>query len=69
MARPMQSHPPMTQRTVTLHPENRIGRLWRLRRKLAEQQTASNLREYLDRIGIVVLATSGDEDEEQQSPN
>lgn len=57
----------MTEHTVALRPENRIGRLWRLRRKMAEQQTASNLREYLDRVGIVVLATSGDEDEGQRS--
>lgn len=65
----MQSHASMTTPAATLHPENRIGRLWRLRRRLAEQQTASNLREYLDRMGIVVLATSGTENEEQQSPS
>lgn len=53
----------MTEQTMVLHPENRIGRLWRLRRKMAEQQTVSNLREYLDRMGIVVLASSGGEDE------
>ena len=58
-------HPP----PVALHPENRIGRLWRLRRKLAEQQTALNLREYLDRMGIAILASSGDEDVEQLSPS
>ena len=48
------------------HPENRIGRLWRLRRKLAEQQTAANLREYLDRMGIAIFASSGDSEEEPQ---
>lgn len=48
------------------HPENRIGRLWRLRRKLAEQQTATNLREYLERMGIAVFASSGDSEEEPQ---
>lgn len=57
----------MTQRILVLHPENRIGRLWRLRRKMAEQQTAVNLREYLDRIGTVVLAGSGTDGEEQHS--
>lgn len=65
----MQSHAPMTNRAAVLRPENRIGRLWRLQRRLAEQQTASNLREYLDHLGIVVLATSGDEDEDQQPPS
>lgn len=65
----MQSHTPMTPRTLTPHPENRIGRLWRLRRKMAEQQTAVNLREYLDRIGIVVLAASGADGEEEQLPS
>jgi hypothetical protein len=60
---------PMNPPPVALHPENRIGRLWRLRRKLAEQQTALNLREYLDRMGIAILASSGDEDVEQLSPS
>jgi hypothetical protein len=56
----------MNERVVQPHPVNRIGRLWRLRRKLAEQQTAANLREYLDRMGIVIFASSGDSEEEPQ---
>lgn len=62
--------PAMTERIGAPHPENRIGRLRRLRRKLAEQQTAANLREYLDRMGIAIFASSGDDEEEPQpSPN
>jgi hypothetical protein len=56
----------MSERIVPPHPENRTGRLRRLRRKLAEQQTAENLREYLNRMGIAVFASSGDSEEEPQ---
>ena len=56
----------MEERNVSPHPENRTGRLRRLRRKLAEQQTAANLREYLDRMGIAVFASSGNSEEEPQ---
>lgn len=61
----------MSEHILALRPENRIGRLWRLRRKLAEQQTAANLREYLERMGIAQISTAEDEDEDQRitSPN
>lgn len=56
----------MEKRTEPPHPENRIGQLRRLRRKLAEQQTAANLREYLNRMGEAIFASSGDAEEEPQ---
>jgi hypothetical protein len=61
----MQPNPAMPEHPLALRPENRIGRLWRLRRRLAEQQTAANLREYLERMGITLtVAPTGDEDED-----
>lgn len=55
------------ERPLLEQPENRIGRLRRHRRRLAEQQTAANLRDYIERMGLsgfLRSAAEGDGDGE-----